>query len=242
MYLCAMDTTKDIDATISFKLSEDGSPTLYNAALDETYHSIHGAREESLLVFLDYGLRHYIEERLPKGGSHPINIYEAGFGTGLNALLSWQMAERLQQPICYYSVELYPVETTLWQHILSHLEEGEQEAFRKLHQATWNEWVELSPLFAIHKRSGSILEEPIPENLDVCYWDAFSPEKQPELWSREIFQKIYEQMQPQGVLTTYSSKGIVKTALKEAGFELERLKGPAFKRHVLRALKPSIEV
>jgi tRNA U34 5-methylaminomethyl-2-thiouridine-forming methyltransferase MnmC len=109
--------------------------------------------------------------------------------------------------------------------------------FKRLHAQPWNEVVELHPRFTLHKMQGDVLAMQIPE-ADVVYFDAFAPEKQPELWAKEFFLRIYEAMSEGGVLTTYCAKGVVRRMLQEVGFNVERLQGPAGgKREVLRATK-----
>ena len=216
--------------TIQSECTTDGSQTLYIPELDEHYHSVKGAVTESLHVYVGLGLRHMMEQA---NRHDPIRVFEVGFGTGLNALLTLETAIKEQVNVSYSSSELYPL---AWEDAQT-LAYGDPEMFKRLHAQPWNEVVELHPRFTLHKMQGDVLAMQIPE-ADVVYFDAFAPEKQPELWTKEFFQRIYEAMSEGGVLTTYCAKGVVRRMLQEVGFNVERLQGPAGgKREVLRATK-----
>lgn len=215
--------------------TEDGSSTLIHPILNEQYHSLKGALVESSHIFISLGLDHCKQ-------SHP-KVLEMGFGTGLNALLSKQYVEnKLSLPknkeiqnIEYTSIELYPLlskDTDL-------LNYEPKEVLQALHQAPWNKKILFSPNFELHKIKGDLLKSSLPTNyFDVIYYDAFSPETQPELWSQEVFNHLYELMAPKGILTTYCAKGVVRRAMQSAGFIVERMPGPPNgKREVLRATK-----
>lgn len=174
-----------------------------------------------------------------------------GFGTGLNALLTLCEAVRCQNEgielyIEYHTIEKYPLVSdeylmldyrepllSIYGDILDY-----DTVFREIHECRWNEAVKLSDNFSITKTEGDLGEGFSFEDMyDLVYFDAFSPSSQPELWSEEIFISLYQKINPHGVLVTYSSKGVVKQALREAGFQIERLPGPGSKRHILRAIK-----
>ena len=167
-----------------------------------------------------------------------ITIFEMGFGTGLNALLTLLEAERLVQDINYFSVELFPipVEEACKANYPERLGmEGDQ--FRAMHSAKWGTAAAIGNRFTLTKINSDLLAIVLPLGIDLVYFDAFDPEAQPELWGEAIFSKIFEAMNPDGVLVTYSSKGIVKEALRAAGFFVQRLAGPPGKRHMVRAIK-----
>lgn len=214
------------------KITEDGSHTLYLPAIDECYHSTHGAVQESKHIFVENGLMSVDKET--------INILEIGFGTGLNAFLTLIEAEKHTKKIKYTAIELYPVDIN---KVLSlnypALVEGNKKRFEfeKLHQTTWGQWVELSPNFSIKKIKKDLLRFISEDTYDVVYFDAFSPDKQPEMWTERVFQNLYQHVEQNGVLVTYSCKGIVKRALKVAGFTVEKLPGPVGKREILKAIK-----
>lgn len=212
-------------------LTEDGSHTLYSPHFDQHYHSTHGAVQESMHIFIKSGLQHYLE----KHQAPSVRIFEVGFGTGLNALLSQLYFQQIN--IDYTSVELYPITEDCYSNLrfnlpLAHAE----EALLALHRAPWNTGVRLSPTFQLHKLQQD-LRLYTPQAIDVVYFDAFSPEAQPELWDEPIFERLYKAITPGGILVTYCAKGEVRRCLQHVGFEVERIAGPIGKRHILRATK-----
>lgn len=165
-----------------------------------------------------------------------------GFGTGLNALLTMVEAERLRQSVHYFSVELYPI--SLEEAVAANYSERlgvSTELFNNIHKAPWGEAVALSDYFSITKIKGDLLTLALPRGVDLVYFDAFDPAAQPNLWSEEVFRNFYEAMNVGGVLVTYSSKGVVKEALRAAGFFVQRLAGPPGKRHMVKATKQAHE-
>ncbi len=203
--------------------TEDGFKTLYSGRFGEHYHSVFGARNESLHVFINAGYR--------ASSVNPVSVMEIGFGTGLNAWETLLEAEKEQCITHYESIELYPIDLSLAQEILT------DPLFLKLHSAEWEKSVQISPYFFLHKRKADLLTMSFFNHYDVVYFDAFSPAVQPEMWTLEIFTAIYQNMNPQGILTTYSAKGSVRRAMQAAGFMVERIAGPAGKREMLRARK-----
>lgn len=212
----------------------DGSHTLYVPELDEHYHSTHGAIRESMHVYIDAGLRHCL--------STEINLLEIGFGTGLNAFLTLLEAEKLQKMIHYSTLERYPlsVTTAATLNFSDITDPSRKEIFRMLHTAAWEEWVPVTPFFRLKKHSMALHEFlmlPQDETFDVIYYDAFAPEKQPEMWRQEIFDRLYAISRDNTILTTYCAKGVVRRMLQSAGYIVERLPGPPGKREILRAGK-----
>ncbi len=211
--------------------TQDGSKTLFLPALDETYHSRFGAVNESRHVFLTNGLAQIEKQE--------ITVCEIGFGTGLNALLSWQYAEYNQLIINYVSFEKHPLSPTL----VSQLNYGKQcnaeSYFEQIHTCDWNAPIELSEYFKLTKIEGDVLDKNIrfPKNSTIIYFDAFAPKKQQEMWNIDLFSRLYESLITGGLLVTYASAGIVKRALKEARFQIKRLPGPQGKFHMLQARK-----
>lgn len=210
------------------ELTADGSATLYRADIDEHYHSVKGAVAESLHVYVDCGLRHRAEKT-----DRPLTLLEIGFGTGLNAALS---VGKVDNPIHYISLELYPLPQ---QTALSLGYADKAPAIAEIIAAQWNSPVHISPTFTLEKRICDFIKCDLPEGIDVVYFDAFAPEKQPEMWLPENFQRIFKAMNPGGVLTTYCAKGAIRRMLESVGFTVERLPGPeGGKREILRATKP----
>ncbi|MFC4666160.1 tRNA (5-methylaminomethyl-2-thiouridine)(34)-methyltransferase MnmD [Falsiporphyromonas endometrii] len=223
-------------------ITEDGSPTLYSEVTGEHYHSTHGAINESMHIFIKEGLEYYLNSLGPGCffcSPAPIRIFEIGFGTGLNALLTLLKAEELKQRIYYYSVEKYPISLKCANQLDYHLDGKDpyyvREQFEALHRAEWDEPVALTPYFTVHKILGDIEKIKFPDKVDVFYMDAFSPEAQGNLWEQEIFDQMAKHANTGAVLTTYCSKGIVRRRLETAGFRVERIPGPTGKRHITRA-------
>jgi tRNA U34 5-methylaminomethyl-2-thiouridine-forming methyltransferase MnmC len=213
-------------------ITADGSTTLLIPELNETYHSIHGAERESLHVFIDAGLKFLCGKGPAERQVPVIRILEMGFGTGLNALLTLLYAEEHQLQVYYEALEKYP----LPEEEVALLNYRDRDKLLSLHACAWEKPVALSTGFMLHKRQLDLLNYTPEQRFDLVYFDAFAPGVQPKLWSREVFAKLYTAMSPGGVLVTYSSKGTVKNALREAGFEIKRLPGAAGKRHILRAV------
>ncbi|MBL4624870.1 MAG: tRNA (5-methylaminomethyl-2-thiouridine)(34)-methyltransferase MnmD [Flavobacteriales bacterium] len=206
--------------------TEDGSNTLYVKELDEHYHSIHGAIQESQHVFIRHGLKPILPD-------HPNpSILEIGFGTGLNCLLTLQNAT-----VNYTSIEKYPisVEQALEMEYPATVED--RDLFRKLHKAPWNKEMNLQGCSLYKIKEDLLTYEFGNEKYDLIYFDAFSPGVQPDLWSEDIFDKMYSALRQGGVLVTYCAKGIVKRRLKAVGFTIENPPGPPGKREITRATK-----
>lgn len=248
----------------------DGSATLYVPELDEHYHSVKGAFTESQHIFIDMGLKACADP-------NP-HLLEVGFGTGLNALLTLLEAERSGRTVHYTGLELYPLpwETVGRLGYVSFLSDGHfatdarvssdeptavngkqvAQWFEALHAAPWEEEVEITPHFTLHKvqtdftnaapstingASPGFAAQPVhpspftTHRYSLVYFDAFAPEKQPEMWTQELFDRLHVSMKEGGVLTTYCAKGAVRRMLQAAGFVVERLPGPpGGKREILR--------
>ncbi len=213
--------------------SKDGSDTIFVPDLDEHYHSINGATTESIHVFIKNALQYCKKEQ--------VNIFEVGFGTGLNALLTWLDIKKNDKIVNYHGIELYPLEFKLvlnlnYPKILG-LNKKQTKFFHEMHKVHWNMDVKLDSSFTLHKIHGDIHREKLPKNVDIVYFDAFAPDKQPGIWEEKIFKKIFEVMNSKGILTSYSVKGEVKRTLKKVGFVIEKLPGAPGKREMLRAIK-----
>lgn len=216
----------------SFLETEDGSTTLYVPQLNEHYHSVHGAIQESLHIFIHAGIEYYARDR--------ISILEAGFGTGLNAYLSLIYARDHASRIDYTSIEKYPLSQTESRQLNypELISSAPPELFEQLHVSPWNVPVALTSYFTLHKIKNDFREIEYHSQFDIVFYDAFNPEVQPHLWTEEVFSHFYKALKPGGILVTYCVKGIVKQALRNAGFTLKRLPGPPGKREMLRATRP----
>lgn len=218
--------------TFQVVITEDGSTTLFIPELNEHYHSIHGALQESMHIFIREG---YKQIR-----NFPAHIFEAGFGTGLNVFLTYLVSEKEGKSIHYTAIEKYPLED----HFVSLLNYPEKtdpakaEVFLAIHDAPWEQDIRISENFILHKRKGDLREVQLQNSsYDLVYFDAFGPDVQPELWTEEIFRMLCESMKEGACLVTYSVKGSVTRALKAAGFSIEKLPGPPGKREMTRATK-----
>lgn len=212
----------------------DGSKTIHLPEWDEQYHSKHGALQEAMHVFIQSGLHHVAKSE------KNLSILEIGFGTGLNAYLSLLEAEKLILKIDYVGVEAYPIdrkEIELLHYPKTILNKDKDERFVALHSVDWEKRQNISSCFTILKRKqlfGGIKDV---ECFDLVYFDAFGARVQPDLWTVEIFKKMYDALKQNGVLVTYSAKGSVRRAMTDVGFKVERLPGPPGKREMLRATK-----
>lgn len=267
---------------VEFQVTEDGSHTLFSEMAGQTYHSSHGAVQESRHIFISQlkGQRSIVNGQR-SGMNGVLSILEIGFGTGLNALLTAQWARESGVRVEYTTIELYPLGEEVYRELNYGRLLGDEELFLRLHEAEWDvgfvpvvenfvirkcksdivEWVENNSQFIIHNsqlldqsdlsdQSDSCFNSQLfiakgskPFGLtfnsqyDVVYFDAFSPEAQPELWTEEVFRNVYALMKMGGVLMTYCAKGDVRRAMIAAGFRVEKLAGPPGKRHILRAGK-----
>lgn len=221
------------DHTLNIEATADGSVTLYRDDLDEHYHSVKGALAESRHVYIDLGWRKF-------AATHPaVRVFEVGFGTGLNAALTACAALDAGIKTDYFAAELYPIANELTRILTSQQSDDYIREFERVNAAAWNTPVCISPHFTLHKITADLLTMTLPESIDVVYFDAFAPEKQPEMWDEAVFRAIYNAMSPGGILTTYCAKGAIRRLLQHVGFLTERLPGPLHgKREVLRATKP----
>ncbi|MBN1186367.1 MAG: tRNA (5-methylaminomethyl-2-thiouridine)(34)-methyltransferase MnmD [Bacteroidales bacterium] len=200
--------------------TKDGSHTLHVTDLNENYHSVAGAITESRHIFIDHGLL--------QSGANPIKVFEIGFGTGLNALLARKVSEINHKTIHYASIEKEPLPFNLIQELnYTEILKISKEYFFQLHNTEWDKTVKLNEHFYLKKIHKNWIEY-IPDfTCDVVFYDAFAPDFQPEMWSDKLLKKIFDCMNHQGILTTYTVKGSVKRGLQNAGFTIEKIKGPA---------------
>jgi hypothetical protein len=211
--------------------TSDGSTSLYIPQLDETYHSVHGALQETQHVFIKNGLQLFEHQS--------ISILEIGFGTGLNALVTYKEHKVLQLNIHYETVEAYPISwnEASQMNFSEVLSPTLSPIFEQMHCCPWDETVALSPIFSFKKRLQRFETINDVDSFDLIYFDAFGAQVQPELWQEAIFQQMYTALKRGGYLVTYAAKGSVRRAMQACGFIVERLPGPPMKREMLRAHK-----
>ncbi|MGE5419055.1 MAG: tRNA (5-methylaminomethyl-2-thiouridine)(34)-methyltransferase MnmD [Chloroflexota bacterium] len=212
-------------------VTSDGSHTIYIPELNEHYHSVHGAIQESEHIFIETGFK-------TCAGSS-LSILEIGFGTGLNAFLTALEAEKNCTKVNYTTIEKYP----LGDHMVNSLNyasilgSGSNALFTSLHSSPWNVKIGITDCFTLEKIDGDLTSINLSGMYDLIYFDAFGPDKQPEMWTPDVFSKVSDVTKQGGVLVTYSAKGEVKRNLRATGFDVRLLPGPPGKRQIIRAVK-----
>jgi tRNA U34 5-methylaminomethyl-2-thiouridine-forming methyltransferase MnmC len=214
-------------------ITGDGSHSIAIPGLNITYHSVHGAIQESRHVFIDAGLKYILDNTIP----YPFNIFEMGFGTGLNAFLTAIEAKKQKIRIHYTAVEQFPItpEETASLNYPDIL--GYAGLFHTIHESKWNEAVSINEYFTLKKVETNLLNFTSSQHSNLVYYDAFAPDAQPRLWTKDIFEKLFHMLEPNGVLVTYCSKGDVRRAMIAAGFAVKKMPGPPGKREMLRAIR-----
>ena len=214
--------------------TKDGSPTWEVVEWGVAYHSIHGALTESEHVFIDRGLERWWTDN--RGKTDCIRVLEIGFGTGLNAALAWQWAERRGVALEYVGLEPFPLEpeeVEAW--AASGLPEDLAQRMGALHQDAAGPVGLKAPGFSAVVVRNTLQDWGGGGAFDVCFYDAFAPTQQPELWEVEIFEGLLPCMNPGAVLATYCAKGQVRRNMERAGWKVERHPGPPGKREMLVA-------
>lgn len=212
-------------------ITGDGSHSILNEALNETYHSRHGAVRESRHVFIEHGLRFLIEKQKRQF----VSVLEVGFGTGLNALLTIHEAMLKNYKVEYTSLETFPIPHEIWTTLNY---PDPHNLFRALHEAKWQTREEINSDFSLLKLEKSLQDVELePQQYDLIYFDAFAPNKQPELWELKMLEKVAGSIKPGGIFVTYCAKGQLKRDLKMLGLTVESLPGPPGKREMVRAIK-----
>jgi tRNA U34 5-methylaminomethyl-2-thiouridine-forming methyltransferase MnmC len=211
----------------------DGARTIFIEDWNEHYHSKHGAINESLHVFIKNGLLLFSDQH--------ISILEIGFGTGLNAFLSLLKASSANLNVNYTAIEAYPLKNEEIK-ALNYPEQvnkkGSKLIFEKLHDVSWEKEHLITANFCLIKKQMFFQDIDYKNSFDLIFFDAFGARVQPELWTEEIFKKMFTSLKKKGVLVTYAAKGSVRRAMKSCGFLVEKLPGPPGKREMLRAIKP----
>lgn len=216
-------------------ITDDGSHSLFVPHLNEHYHSTHGAIQEARHVFIQMGL--YANQL------NHVNVLEIGFGTGLNAYLTLIESIKANISVYYTALELYPLDISQAEQLnyAQHAANKKtEEFFMMLHKAPWSKPTEITDNFVLHKIEDDFSKDnniTLDARFDVIYFDAFAPEKQPEMWTQHLFDRLFSLCNKNAVVTTYCAKGIVRRMFEKTGFKVERLPGPPGKREMLRCIK-----
>jgi len=214
--------------------TSDGSNSISSKKYQASYHSIHGAIEESMHIFISAGL-YYKHCK----GIKNIKIFEMGFGTGLNAFLTMIAAKKYGLKVEYHSIELHPLGSDIYQALNFHsfVPDARKEDLMRLHELAWGKSHEIDHHFSFKKIEGDLHKMDFQDSYDLIYYDAFAPSSQPALWEEVIQKKLYEMLNHQGALLTYCAQGKFKRTLKSIGYQLDKLDGPGRKHEMTRAVK-----
>lgn len=215
----------------------DGSDSISIPAMQVTYHSVHGAVQESNHVFIKEGLQYFLSQH---PGTDPLRIFEMGFGTGLNALLTYAETLHSNLSVQYVSIEAFPLEQSLFRQLnyCAQIQRTDlTPKFAAMQDAPWDHPTDISSQFRLYKRQDSLTTYQPREPVHLIFFDAFAPTAQPELWTTEIFSMLHDMLYPGGILTTYCSKSSVRRAMMEAGFSVHKIPGPPRKREMVRAVR-----
>jgi tRNA U34 5-methylaminomethyl-2-thiouridine-forming methyltransferase MnmC len=214
-------------------ITRDGSVTIYDPARDVTYRSRHGALTESMHVFINAGFLYAMQQH-----GNNLNILEAGFGTGLNALLTLMHARKSNCIVRYTGIDLHPLPEELIQQTALHLNNEDQtELYKEIHLVFPEGEADISNEFRLIRTRADIATYRKDNTYHLIYYDPFAPSAQPELWIENVFHNMYDSLVPGGIMVTYCSKTIVRKAMEAAGFHVEKLQGPHGKREIVRAVK-----
>lgn len=211
--------------------TSDGSHTIFVPELNEHYHSIHGAVQESDLVYIKNGLGFC--------NADPLHIFEVGFGTGLNTLMTAISNYNKERIVYYTSIEKYPLPESVINKLNYHSFSGAvgKLVFNNIHRSEWGKSEKISDNFYLKKLKCDLVTDKLEGEYNLIYFDAFGPDKQPDMWTTEVFEKISEITTKGGIFVTYSAKGEVKRLLRSTGFKVSLLPGPPGKREMIRAIK-----
>jgi tRNA U34 5-methylaminomethyl-2-thiouridine-forming methyltransferase MnmC len=221
---------------MSIFITEDGSHSIFSEQFGVAYHSTHGAIQETQRIFIEAALNYFTQ----KNNVHKVKILDIGFGTGLNVFMTFLEAQKQGFDIDLTTVEAYPLSiSTAEQLNYAQLLNVPQfdPVLKQLHTFSWTEKHVMGDAFSLQKLLLDVKKIDFQDKFDIIYYDAFSPESQPELWEPEMLQRMYDALRNGGILTTYCAKGSFKRALKSVGFQVENIAGPRGKREITRAFK-----
>lgn len=209
--------------------TKDGSHSLQVCNLGETFHSKHGAIQEAVHVYIKNGI-----ENIDKAA---IDVLEYGFGTGLNALLTFDYAEKNQKIINYETIEAYPLQKHEYKQLNYDSFLNCSLNLLTLHTLPFDQLIEINENFKFLKHLSKIEDFKSNQLYDIIYFDVFGYEYQSELWSESILESAFHLLKENGLLVTYACKSLVNKRLKEIGFTVQKLAGPPGKREMTLAVK-----
>ena len=209
--------------------TNDGSHTIYLPKLNEHYHSIHGSRLESEHVYIKMGIDAFLSDN---NNVKQIRVLEVGFGTGLNALLTYNYAIRNKIKINYITLEPHVLDFELIEKLKFNFINDEKNNFQNLHKLEWNKDFEINEYFTIKKVNQKLEDFEVRNcKFDVIYFDAFAPNKQKNIWSSGNFLKLKTVLNNEaGIITTYCAQGEFMRTAKKVGFQVVEKEGPPGKR------------
>lgn len=209
----------------------DGSYTLYNKEMDETYHSRNGAWSESQYVYIEMGI-----QDLP---FNEVKVLEIGFGTGTNAILTYLYSNKFHFKVEYTTLEPFPLQWDLIKRMQfdNKLSSRDWSVFREMHQLEFEDKSQFGAYFHFNKYKQKIEDYESKETFDIIYLDAFAPSKQEDIWSLSNIKKMHDLLLPNGKLVSYCAQGQFKRNLKEVGFRIENPPGPHHKKEMTVAFR-----
>lgn len=214
--------------------TEDGSHTLRLAGTPVTFHSDKGAIQESAHIFIQSAFDYFIQNN---PSVKALRIFEVGFGTGLNALLTAMAARKVGKQVTFQAIDRYPLPEDVFSRLNYASILNESELYKIIMQTGWEQLVHVDPFFKLQKINQDLAQYNFTVKQDLIYFDAFAPEDQEEMWGNAVFDKLFDALEPGGILVTYCSKTIVRKTMESAGFVVEKIPGPRGKREIVRARK-----
>lgn len=219
-------------------ITKDGSPSLYDEALEETYHSSNGAIAESQHVFIERGF--YAASLKHTRSKPPLHIFEVGFGTGINAWLTLKEAAKAGRHVIYESIDPYPIEEAMWKKLAIELDK-DADRFEAIHRAPWEQNCRLGSGFELRKRKVGLESLTGRCEAALIYYDAFAAKAHPGMWEKKLLNQALKQAGAECVLVTYASKGSLKRTLHDNSWDVEILEGAPGKREMMRGIKSPLK-
>ena len=215
--------------------TSDGSHSIHNDKINETYHSIHGSIAESNHVYINSGFKYILD----RGKEKDISVLEIGFGSGLNFLLLKKYIEKKRLSIYYHTIEPFPLPEDIYKKLnyVKLLGDDLRDVYHTIHNLDEKE-IKIGNDITFRKSIKTLEEVSLENNYyDTIFFDAFAPSKQPEIWSFQNLSKVYNSMKKDAVLVTYCSSSKFKKTLNDVGYKVDVLRGPVGKKEMVRASK-----